>query len=531
LNEGVQWRITLPDLDIEHGAPICPDLFFVQFGLVHQDFPDEPKAGPSEPSSPPNNLIELVSVQTLGLQSVSSDFHQYFPITFDGHYAVCLDVMVHAMITGVHYNHPLEAFAKVLKINPLPPTPKDSLNSNSNDNSSSKGNKEESTHRPVSTLPASPVAKRMSTTIEAIPSKETDNGSFSFSGVFNRIARKASRILQKEDFTNSPANSPGNSQKYGSSQSEKPPVDPFDDSFVMESIQLERITEKKWKVILKELFSGLLANYQLAMTSSSFILKLYEEYQEENTMNAQLSSAESLHRMTLSDSKITDVYAEIKTILSREMGEELSYHNNSNNNSNRNNVEEKDAFTIHKPMNSVDILGSILKMLHKEIAAMNLHLSIQWSLIFTSCRKIMNSLIKLLSDQYKMEIEAFWKQQMIIHTRSLVGAERLVSKKDVITLSTLEEQMEIEKENDKRMLDLLARTNLFANNKSTSGKISENGSSRSGRNSTNQKERNLAYYPKILARGLKVFDVNVHMVKKNWFLCYSLIFFRFLFTH
>jgi hypothetical protein len=458
------------------------------------------------------------------LQSVSSDFHQYFPITFDGHYAVCLDVMLHAMITGIHYNHPLEAFAKVLKINPLPPTPKDSLNSNSNDNSSSNDNKSESNHRPVSTLPASPVAKRMSTTIEAMPSKDADNGSFSFSGVFNRIARKASRILQKEDFTNSPANSPGNSQKYGGSQSEKPAVDPFDDCFVMESIQLERITEKKWKIILKELFSGLLANYQLAMTSSSFILKLYEEYQEENTMNAQLSSAEALHRMTLSDSKITDVYTEIKTILSREMGEEITHHNNSNNNSNLN-VEEKDAFTIHKPMNSVDILGSILKMLHKEIAAMNLHLSIQWSLIFTSCRKIMNSLIKLLSDQYKLEIEAYWKQQMIIHTRSLVGAERLASKKDVITLSTLEEQMEIEKENDKRMLDLLARTNLFANNKNTSGKISENGSSRSGRSNTNQKERNLAYYPKILARGLKVFDVNVHMVKKY---CFGFCFLHFV---
>jgi hypothetical protein len=95
LNEGVSWRITLPHYHIQEGNNekdipdiICPDLMFIQFALIRQDLLEEgehtstavnKKASTDDTRG--KELREIASLQTLAIQCVDSDFHQYFPVS------------------------------------------------------------------------------------------------------------------------------------------------------------------------------------------------------------------------------------------------------------------------------------------------------------------------------------------------------------------------------------------------------------------------------------------------------------------
>ena len=82
LNEGVQWRINIPNFELGSDAPLCPDLLFVQFGLVYQEYEETPAGEDGKTSFQIIGPREIVSLQLIGLQSVGSGFHQFFPVKF-----------------------------------------------------------------------------------------------------------------------------------------------------------------------------------------------------------------------------------------------------------------------------------------------------------------------------------------------------------------------------------------------------------------------------------------------------------------
>lgn len=470
----------------------------------------------------------MVSVQTLGLQSVSSGFNHYFPVSFDGNYCVNLDVMIHAMVTGIHYYKPILAIAKVLKIEPQPYHSKvTTLSKAESIHSNEAINNNNNLPKIISPAPRTGGGKRVSTTIQENTVKEET----SFFSSVTRFARKASRIITKKPYDDDSAithhqhhstmGTESSMSMPSSSATISGPIglidprggpttvgDGYDDDYLYETISIESITEKEWKEIISDLFTAVIKNYEIAINTSNFILHLYEEYQDstEITIGNRLEKLNHPLGTTSTGGTIGLASKEI-TICKNKLSE--LFHG------------IQDILSKQQPiLTNQEYLHEIISYFFKEIDIMNLQLSIQWSLIFTSCRKIMKLIKKLLYEQYSNEIQAFWKQQMIIHTRSFTGSEKLLSKKDVITLSTLEDQIDIEKENDKRMSQILSKgNNLFANDPNGINNSNSNSNSMtiSSRGDRSGNYNNLSYYPKILARGLKVFDVNVHMVSTHLF--------------
>lgn len=113
LNDGVQWRITLPKVPMpSDSSPIySPNLLLLHLRLLFTRLkPDEisPSVLFTNPDAYiPNELDwEQVAEQTLALQRVGSGFHQFYSVNFNTSYFAELDCMIHSCITAIRYCNP-----------------------------------------------------------------------------------------------------------------------------------------------------------------------------------------------------------------------------------------------------------------------------------------------------------------------------------------------------------------------------------------------------------------------------------------
>lgn len=114
LSEGVTWRFTVPDVDLNKLSGFCPalgDLLFLKFELLFVPFtiPLE-KAKMIDyiedirnilPSAKEINHPQSIATQTIAIQRATSGVHQYFPVTFDRANFACVDCVFHCGVTSI----------------------------------------------------------------------------------------------------------------------------------------------------------------------------------------------------------------------------------------------------------------------------------------------------------------------------------------------------------------------------------------------------------------------------------------------
>ena len=120
LNDGVHFRLTLPDTDISlfHGInkPItAPEPVTLLLEMYHSDFAKGEEVGVAahndHPSYDPDNVVPEnptftpIASQTLKIPQFSSGLQLYYPIHFERSSYVQLDMMVHLAATAIRIEH------------------------------------------------------------------------------------------------------------------------------------------------------------------------------------------------------------------------------------------------------------------------------------------------------------------------------------------------------------------------------------------------------------------------------------------
>eukprot|EP00981_Chlorochromonas_danica_P002071 scaffold420_cov169-Ochromonas_danica.AAC.31 len=135
---------------------------------------------------------------------------------------------------------------------------------------------------------------------------------------------------------------------------------------------------------------------------------------------------------------------------------------------------EEEADAIINELQLARSLKDVEKRLRKRIDNVNVQLSLRWSVLLVAMRRMMYSIRRELRESFMVTIKGFWRQQMIISTRSPEKVDDLLWNEDYNTLQTLQYHMEVERNQDRLII---------------SGQL---------------------LYP--LARQLSVFDADVHMI-------------------
>ena len=112
LNEGVQWRLTVPDLDLLTSAsnceaPVSPETLHFTFELYCCPLlRDETIDMMYEVDYliPPDVRFERVATQSIEIPRAASGVHVYCPIRFDSRHFIELDAMLHVGVTGIKYS-------------------------------------------------------------------------------------------------------------------------------------------------------------------------------------------------------------------------------------------------------------------------------------------------------------------------------------------------------------------------------------------------------------------------------------------
>jgi hypothetical protein len=308
-------------------------------------------------------------------------------------------------------------------------------------------------------------SKRLSTVIEPSPARSPgispSSSTTSLTTVFNRLRNRASRILMMSDGiagekvggdTSSSSSSWSSAAHYTTGSDvatitktdsiiidDATIVDGDDDGEEDNMMTLSSITEEQWKKIINFLFFPFFKNYVSFFNSTQFILDLYEEWKDiqeddelviSNNQQQRLIQRQETKRTVLSSFVISSETCHKECVTTTQEAEqeeadqsgEVKDHINELIKEKRNQLYLKLqvflSFSTSSDMETKTI-KDVFHFFQREIDHLNHDLAIRWTTIFSSCRKIMKQIKSILYKNYLNEIIAFWKQQMIIHTRRL----------------------------------------------------------------------------------------------------------------
>ena len=105
LNDGVHWRIRIPQVDLVNtSTPICNELLVIRFELVCSELDVNENHGIDlNKWIPDDNTYSIVATQNIVIQRAASGFHEYHPIRFDRFHFIDLDCMIHCGISSITY--------------------------------------------------------------------------------------------------------------------------------------------------------------------------------------------------------------------------------------------------------------------------------------------------------------------------------------------------------------------------------------------------------------------------------------------
>lgn len=450
--------------------------------------------------------------------------------------------MIHTCVSAITFHDLPQLVSNILK----PPTIENQTDSGSKMHSSGRrGSRVEAV--PPQNSPPPPPTKRSSTIIEKPifdPNGSLFDGNYiSFSAVMNKFTRRSSRASKTDDkqpsksFHENSANSTASSDTLATEESANIVQLELVDYNSLHP--LSSISEKQWKKIIFVIFLPILKNYEIAIEHSQFILDLYEDWKE----STDLGTSEHPNHATTPEHKHQtkeNIMIQKKRIISQILAKFHHFYQHIHSS-----ISSAFSSLSNSSESSFNSFTDVVLYLEKELNELNHRLSLHWSVLFNSCRKVMKFIRNILFIQYSDEINAFWKQQMMLHTRSFEGSDKMASRKDVITLSMLEDHIEIERTNDQDLqLSLQSTSSLMVSSKVQQIILSSPNTSVYHHSSSSSAEDFEAFFneeddgthrkdvigvddinlstasmvgPKILARGMKVFDVNVHMVRS--YLC------------
>ena len=446
----MHWRFTIPEADIPSSshAPVCPQLLLVKFELLFSELVDLSHEHGEEDVMkliPEPLQLASVSLQNIGVQSITSGLHQYYSVTFDGDHFCALDTMFHACITQIHYHNiiPPKEMIDVyeqqqkqvcdeLRDATLTSDSDKSttvMSGGEDDNAASTpstSSKEDgNTQNQPLTLPVTPntTRRRASTTIATPSTTNTRRSSATMTNLFRFIASPEKALFpSSSSSSSSTSNSSNNSEETTSSNSIG---------------RLQRSLQSKMKIFASNASSSnnqatdntasstslsntsidpstiTLLDYSFMSLSSSQAQDIFLAYISPIILN--------YHRAVTNSQFIIDVYLHWKG--SHETFQH-SYDILSYNSLNPTSpcillYSHQELVEYFNPTSSVPswTLSSVVQLLHHQIHLCTTILSSRVNILFNALRRIMRIIKKTMKHGFVLEISSFWKQQMLIHTK------------------------------------------------------------------------------------------------------------------
>lgn len=390
-----------------------------------------------------------VSLQNIGVQSITSGLHQYYAVNFDGDHFCSLDTMFHACITNLHYHAiipPTEIMASLKdqfgnQISDATLT-EDSRSTTSDSTAATQSTNNDDlsdaqlatdTSQQMNIAPTPTRRRRVSTTIDSAPNGNTNTGkrSSAINNIFRFIASPEKTLfpLTTSNSNKTTSTSTNNSSSASSTvddnnngsrlqrmqesfqskirlfKGSSSTSNPTDTANAEAAINTENnaaltnlINSEEFKALsltpsqalsLFQSYGGpVIVNYHRAINNSQFILDEYVKWKGANEVfqhSCDIPSHNLLHQS--SQERIC-----------------ILLHSN----------EDLDAIfqsTTTWSMEQVEQL--ILRNIH----TCNAILSSRLNIMFNALRRIMKLVRKTMKQGFVLESNSFWKQQMMIHTK------------------------------------------------------------------------------------------------------------------
>ena len=452
LNDGVHWRITMPDVDLSElgaNAPACLDLLHINFKLMGIQLVNDPTVdmmrdvhkllpAASEDFGIDTSELDfkLVSEQTLTVQRTSSGLHELYPLRFDRLNFLDVDCMVHCAVTGVWYKGITLNVTKGVKgggkkskssrrknADPMR-TDLDEASPLSNISSdyhvlrdhfsaapASSSQKSRAARKPESTNLV--VVPEKGSTLQKMKSMASRRGSALWHDKRGDDKEKAKARIALPMAPSKFSSESALAETHGEPDDAEPlPTPEEEGEYALDEVEdppaeAARPNERRARcgIPLQEMervaamcTGPVLANYKTLFGGTEEVLKIYQ------------------------------------SSISRGSNESLSEQR----------CEVEDLSAIVERMAAAAVSAEAEAVLYDAIKACNAQVTARWSLLFSALPRIMPSLRESLLWQYRERMRLFWKRQMLVHTVACATVDS-VSKADAFDLlGVLEEQVRAE---------------------------------------------------------------------------------------
>lgn len=114
-------------------------------------------------------------------------------------------------------------------------------------------------------------------------------------------------------------------------------------------------------------------------------------------------------------------------------------------------VEQKEDILME--MQKTKAPRDIEKLMRRHIDQCNVQLSLRWSVLLVAMRRIMHAIRNQFKEDYLLTMKTFWKQQIMICTRSVDKVEDLLWNQDDSALQALQAHMDSERSHDRLVIN------------------------------------------------------------------------------